>query len=205
MSEYYKFLPKIPALPDNLIAELLDYIYKSDLSQLNTSWWAKDEKYQNRRVKINEVEYTSSKGILIDLQPKLLDFIHNNITRDYLKSAAIITDRVSPVWGAHTDTTRRFLILNIIEPGGPNVITRWYQEKDKPVFRFEKPNVTPLDYSNLIELEKVCYPTNRWILMETKVIHDIQNIMSDRIAINVGLFAEDTDRLIDSPIYKVFG
>jgi hypothetical protein len=83
----------------------------------------------------------------------------------------------------------------VVESGGPNVETVWWQEQG---FSVERPDKLPVnnnggfytssdDYSKLTELERVCLPVGKWVRMNTLVLHSVENITGVRTIVKIGL------------------
>jgi hypothetical protein len=86
---------------------------------------------------------------------------------------------------AHTDLSRDFLLLYLLEGGGPEHRTVFYQEIGMPKIRERDMRV--LDYSNLIELGGLQIPLKSWILMQTQILHGVENIPNHRISFQIGI------------------
>lgn len=94
----------------------------------------------------------------------------------------------------HTDGPRGpFVISYMIEKGGDNIITRWYQEHGQPIERAPKIGFTKdqIPYENLTELESIEIELNRWILFRSDILHDVKPIMTRRKCFTVGFFDKD--------------
>ena len=90
----------------------------------------------------------------------------------------------------HTDRSRNWVLMWIIDAGGDNVNTVFWQENGFDVER--DPGYYPTSYRNLIELESQVFATNCWVLLNAKVIHSIENLQSVRKSVQIS-FWEDTD------------
>lgn len=90
---------------------------------------------------------------------------------------------------AHTDRVRRVAINYIIDTGGDNVITSWYRERGQSLHRPYKAageviaGRNHIEYSDLELLESVQFEANSWYMIQTDVIHDVQNITSNRVSL----------------------
>ena len=91
----------------------------------------------------------------------------------------------------HTDGAARgaFCISYLIDTGGDNVETIWWQEKDKELKR--TPWSHCWDLNKLTEINKTIFPNNSWNIMRTDWIHSVQYIKSDRIALTIGFADEE--------------
>jgi len=90
----------------------------------------------------------------------------------------------------HSDVNRIAALNYIWDLGGDNVITRWYQEKGKPLQRPKsRPGIQSPDgkvnYNDLEMLEEVKLKPHRWYMLNTVVLHDVQNIESQRQGLTI--------------------
>ena len=96
----------------------------------------------------------------------------------------------------HSDI-RRFAALNyIVDTGGENVITSWYQEKNKPLKRNktiskQQSDEGFVDYNNLEILDSVKFEKNKWYLIDVSVLHDVDNIETFRKSITISIRKKD--------------
>ena len=87
----------------------------------------------------------------------------------------------------HSDY-KRIAVLNYHwARGGDTVTTRWYKEKDKPLWKnkqrqggHQSDDREPVEYENLEILAEVETKPHRWYLINTCILHDVQNLTSDR-------------------------
>jgi hypothetical protein len=97
---------------------------------------------------------------------------------------------VDYVVAPHVDANRNFSIHYLLEAGGTDADTVWWQEKNKPLERLELKNNFNLtdaitDYSTLQEVARVRVPEHRWICLNTNILHSVENIISPRISIQI--------------------
>jgi hypothetical protein len=93
----------------------------------------------------------------------------------------------------HTDGAARgrHCLHFIIEPGGENVTTTWYQEKNFPLVRQPRvPTDKLVTMHNLDKITDVTFIKNTWGIFRTDIIHDVKIIQTSRIAFTVG-FSDD--------------
>ena len=96
----------------------------------------------------------------------------------------------------HTDGRRGpFVISFMIEKGGPNPITKWYQEHGEPIERVplvgQVKGVPPVPYERLTELESIEIELDKWILFRSDILHDVKPIFTRRECFTVGFFDKD--------------
>jgi hypothetical protein len=129
----------LPRLPD----ELIDEIYKS-LEGIDRFPY-KNDQYKSFEATPPLVEFTQ----------KLFDFEHNTAVQ-IIKDHLII----------HKDAFRTRAYNYVIEPGGANVQTCFYDDNE-----------------NLIESH--CIELHRWHKLDVSVNHNVINLIAPRIAITV--------------------
>ena len=96
----------------------------------------------------------------------------------------------------HTDIERRSSLNYIIDTGGEDVTTSWYKEKNKNLHRESKSINQQSDsgfvnYDNLELLESVNFQKNNWYVIDTRILHDVDNITNIRRSISINLFHRD--------------
>jgi hypothetical protein len=90
----------------------------------------------------------------------------------------------------HTDRLRLTALNYIIDTGGDNVMTSWYKEDGKELQRSKKitgsqSDSGAVDYKNLQLLESVNLEKNNWYIINTRILHDVDNITATRKSISI--------------------
>ena len=91
----------------------------------------------------------------------------------------------------HSDARGRKSALNyIIEPGGDNVVSSWYKENGKELHRGKKDPWRQsdsgfVDYANLELLVSTTLEKGCWYVIDTRVLHDVDNITRTRKGISI--------------------
>ena len=90
----------------------------------------------------------------------------------------------------HTDRLRLTALNYIIDAGGDNVMTSWYKEDGKELHRSKKitgsqSDSGDVDYKNLQLLESVRLEKDNWYIIDTRVLHDVDNITDTRKSISI--------------------
>jgi hypothetical protein len=91
----------------------------------------------------------------------------------------------------HSDIGREFALNYIIDTGG-DAVTSWYQENGKQIYRTKiqggrQSDSGFVDYNNLEILESAVLEKNKWYLISTNVLHDVDNIVGSRKSISIGI------------------
>jgi len=93
--------------------------------------------------------------------------------------------------GPHCDLGRRYALNYIIDCGGDNVRTVWYKEKGYPIERLH--NSGPegksywADYPDLEVIDDIVFSPGIWVLLNTKILHSVENITGYRCFLTVSL------------------
>ena len=82
--------------------------------------------------------------------------------------------------GPHADKTRNYTLLYVLDAGGDNVETVFWQEQDHPEVRDR--GTGPLDYNLLTKLDSIVIPERHWIVIHSQVVHSVENLHHQRIA-----------------------
>jgi len=106
-------------------------------------------------------------------------------------------DTETTMGGPHTDTTRNFALLYLIEKGNDDQWTEFYQETGEDVYR--PYNCRPTQLAKLTLIDRVCAPLHKWLMIDGRILHAQKNISKDRIALQVSL-AYDPYNVFDRPV-----
>jgi hypothetical protein len=196
----YVVLDNLPSVPDKFKEVVTDLLAKEDLSPYRD--YEKGDNiqntagtivpgYQNRQLLINGKSITSTQSLRFNINEEWIKWIQDNIYADAeVTSSGIAVTHGSRYHGPHCDATRNYALIYLLDAGGDNVETVFWQEHGYPIVR---PRVSAADqlfvsdYSHLTEIDRVCYPVNKWVLMNTRILHGVENIESTRIAYQVKL------------------
>jgi len=87
--------------------------------------------------------------------------------------------------GPHTDSQRNYTLMYLLENGGNNVETAFYHENGETIVRDNA--LAPTNMDSMIELDRVNIPLRRWIVLNSRILHTVENIETDRISLQIGL------------------
>lgn len=122
--------------------------------------------------------------------PAFDTWVRHNITNEIVDAGVnyiTIDDNTErPVSsGAHVDVIRKFTLIYLLEPGGPNVETLWWRELG---YELVRPPGTQVEDGNMLQkVDGVQIQKGKWTLIYTQVLHSIENIYKPRIAFQVSL------------------
>jgi hypothetical protein len=187
----YKLLPHLPQIPQ----ELLDQVYSVATSaQKDITLNPTIPEFSKRVITKDGKQFPSTYTRRFNLTPEVQNWIRENIVETWTECSISRTlSDVSSCHAPHTDKTRNCILMYVLEPGGEDCFTAWYQEKGHPIERPGRLLYTVNDFDKLVYVDKVKLPVKQWAIINTEIIHGVENITQDRLVIHVGL---DTDNLI---------
>lgn len=194
---YYTYLDHLPPLPDHYIQVALERAEIYRQADLETR---KDMRVNLLHDPTRPIIPIDKKGKQmyaralprLDLSDLLKDWVDQNISREYTQLHLSLNLDISPESGkaksdsliAHTDQTRSYVLIYLIDVSNFDQDTVYYQEIGRSLHR--KRNTIIENYENLKEVHRVRYPLNRWIFMDATIIHDVENVEKNRTAIQIG-------------------
>lgn len=97
----------------------------------------------------------------------------------------------------HIDINRKFVMLyNLLDSGGDFI---FWQEEGCPVTRSFLERKVQKDYTKLKEICRFKPPVKTWYLINSQVVHSVENLSGKRINIQFNL--EPTDKLVLENLY----
>jgi hypothetical protein len=192
----YQILHDLPPLPEYFVYEILDTVKDATRLKTKTFHDAPGRKeYRERMLTLPDgsqcQSVTSQKWTI---SSELEQWLQNNIQDSWIDVGINLHNTVSHVMGPHIDDIKNEIMMYVIEPGGSNVETTWWQQHGFPAERPDKlPAVTGgfytshNDYRDLTELDRVCIVPGQWVRMSTLVLHSVENITAPRTILKIGL------------------
>lgn len=191
---YYKTLD-LPKVPEHIVAQALDLAHDPDRCVPEKSLRYTPEKnivrtYWFRPVDVFGETHPSRSVIRFDVGTEFGQWVKENITDDFLDaslacSMSVKDNFADTVTGMHTDTTRSYLLMYVIEKTNDDQKTIWWQERGYPIVR---ENDLQIDHFNTVEqIEEAVFEQNRWVLMNARILHSVHNIKGNRFALHVSL------------------
>lgn len=122
---------------------------------------------------------------------KLTDeWIRDNIADEYSQMGSQVMQNGAAFF-PHTDGGPRRYILNyLIDAGGDQVETRWYQEPGYGLYREGDAMQWP-ENSNLQVVHSEIFPEKSWTCLFGKVIHGVVGLTSPRMQLSISFSAEE--------------
>jgi hypothetical protein len=183
---FYKKL-NLPPIPEHIINSLE--------SSLIDNTVVDDIGYKEKHIKNNKelVACGYSMGNIVNSE--LTSWLEQNIPDvnsrfNILYQTQRANNNVPSTHIVHTDRLRLTALNYIIDTGGDNVMTSWYKEDGKELQRSKKitgsqSDSGAVDYKNLRLLESVNLEKNNWYIINTRILHDVDNITATRKSISI--------------------
>lgn len=178
----YKYLDDLPKVPGHLLENFDSAKTDNELVMeiMNLT-------LETKNTKTKMVNYRR-----FHAEGELLKWLQVNIVEeaiDISMSFHNITDDVESQY-PHIDRTRYYTLMYFTDLGGDNVITSFYQEQDGPLVRPEIRLPSPemaLIYDKLQLVDSVQFEKERWVILNSKIIHGIENMKRCRKSIQISL------------------
>ena len=178
----FKYIDSVPPLPTELEKLCLQQIYQGQLLYENPERCLIDG---NR--KISNILYQSW-----SMPSDVETWIRKNVTDEYT-NIGLQVQNASKRPGdhlPHTDWADRRSVINwLIDTGGENVITSFYQEDGETLQRAPETRVNDASRLKIIESHQI--QTHNWAWLDTSVIHGVTGITGCRISISIGFNHHD--------------
>lgn len=208
----FTWLPlNLPNPPEKFITQTINTCKKINSGNVkNTALNQDDPAYLKRKLLKDGKEINSRIQYGFDLGSEWEDWVRTNIYSDFVNTGgrySVGEDTVTH--GAHTDSRHNgipvYKLFYLIDPGGSDTTTVFFKEHNKPIERAGSlENVCCCDdYSKLEVIDKVKFPVGQWVLLNTNVLHGVEDVVGDRINLAV-IFATNNITKILPSFFKNF-
>ena len=137
----------------------------------------------------------SNNNVRRHFDPVCLDWIRQNIVSDFTDKNSGVMFFDQPQL-PHTDSTRDFVLLYNVETGGEETELCFWQENGFPLFRDRM--TTAARGENLKKILTLNGPSDKWYLMNTLVLHSVQNMTGLRINLQISF-----DKNVPASLLKI--
>jgi hypothetical protein len=186
MTRCYEIMRDLPTVPREYVDLAFRTVNESQVPPQNPS-------YQRLAVKNGKVS-TSRTNPRFGLESIMADWVDAYISQDWLQisiSNSVTVDQNNcqdHIHGAHTDTTRQYALLYLLEASNSDQTTIFYQEPNKGVRRRRGLFLENMD--ELIQIDSITIPLQTWIYFDTSILHAVENIQNSRVAIQISFDCE---------------
>lgn len=186
----FQLLPQLPFVPDYLLKTIdFDQRPQEDDFEKRKQEFLKIKKKSDWNEQAYECirPMTSNNNVRYQFNDEFIDWIKKNICQDfqYKNSGIMFFDEIQL---PHTDLTRDYVLLYNIQTGGEDARLCFWQESGEDLIR---PRMTTVDRSARLKLvSEVAGPSNCWYLMNTSVLHSVENTNSVRVNLQISFNRE---------------
>ena len=180
----YVILKNLPDVPEKFIGSAFDLakFADTDVPKDNLS-----DSYKNRKLIINGDIKPVTYQTRMDISMEFREWIHKNVHPEGFDCGVSFTNgKLGTHQGPHTDLTRDFTLLYLLDAGGPETETVFYEEIGQTIVRTQRQAVCN-DFSKLRALERAKFPLHKWILLNAMCLHGVENIETIRISFQVSI------------------
>ena len=178
----YAVLKNLPDVPEKYINAALSQVQYAGTDRVLNNL---SNDYRNRKLTIGDKQESVTYQTRMDIDQDFYDWVHQNIHPEGFDCGVSFTNsKHGRHQGPHTDLTRDYTILYVLDPGGPNTETVFYEEEGKPIVRKERQAVCN-DFSKLRVLERVKFPLRKWVILNAMCLHGVENIEGIRVSFQV--------------------
>ena len=182
MTFLFRKMPDLPLPPQDLIdrVDIDSRPTTNDLGRYTQRWlvnWGDTahKAGQNLRIKFPEFEDWARENIYKNIVDAGINYVNIDTESE--------TGPIST--GAHTDKIRDFVLLFPVLQGGDDTRLTFWQEKGQETVR---PPATDVQDGNLLQmLDWITLPSDCWTLINTNVLHSVENLYSTRINLQISL------------------
>jgi hypothetical protein len=178
MWPYYKLLPNLPAPPQHFLDRVI-----IDTDNLPTT--SPLHEVRIRFTRRNGQQFMASPSVRTLFTNEWETWVCDNIVPEFVDTGINWRHFNSDTGGIHTDTTRDYTLSWNITNGGPECGVTWWQEQGQPIQRGHA--IQHLNFDNVNSICKLTGPDNTWFIIDARILHSAEHIISPRVQFQIGL------------------
>jgi hypothetical protein len=194
MTYTYAYLD-LPDLPQSIIdaawavAEKNKHTKAGEMNNWLTRPGYAEYEYRNFTLKTGKAVKTL-RSHRFGINEEFNQWVQNYFKCDPSTCGVAVYDSHSNFFAPHVDISRDYVMSYILDQGGNNVETIWYQQDNHPIVRPDlksvfDPAVIPKNFDTLKEIDRVRLPKHKWVSLNASILHGVENIESTRVAIHI--------------------
>lgn len=205
MIEKLIYYPDLPKIPDGFLETIDAYdpnevlaVSLGDGDLPSPSWLRMGTLTPHRSATKDGVSIPNASYQRHPVNEKITNWIKQNIASDYTDFGISFHGKTGSIALPHTDKTRNWTLMWLLDEGGPEVDTVYWQEENYPVIRNTHPLgpdsydvhwAAPTSYDNLKEVGRVRLKCGRWHLITTQALHSVEGITAGpRKSLQIGFW-----------------
>jgi hypothetical protein len=204
-------LPDLPPVPDHFVDRAISAVQDPNFcNEITANYEVTNQatSYRTRKLLRDGKEtnslYLSGKRIGEDWE----HWVKQNIVPEFHETGVrVATGENTTTHGAHADSWQgnppraSYKFYYLLQSGGEQVETVFYKQTDCPVERqpTKQNPVTIYDYSSIQEIDRVKFSVGQWVLLNTNILHGVENVIGQRINLTVIAFADTVKLSVCNP------
>jgi len=189
MTFIYSALKNIQPVPQKFIELAMDPDCDKNLPKFNYFATTFSSAYLERSVTVDNESYKTRYQRKYDLGDEFQTWCNENLHQDCFHAGVAYNRGAGPYHGPHVDKGRKYALLYLLEPGGVNVTTSFWQKTGLSIEPTEQefPEYA-CDYAGLCSLTRIVFQPNQWYLFNVSVIHSVENVTElNRVSLQASL------------------
>lgn len=186
-----------PGPPQWLLAEAAQFVNQGNPTQATLNNWRED--FTARPLHLAGVAYKNAFNHSCFLSDRSLSWTRSSITPLAKDIRITFTQPGLERCGPHVDRTRDYTLMYLLKTGGQDHSTVFYREKNQQVLIRERAYHVD-DYDCVERIAHVQQTTGHWNLVQSRVLHSIENIQDGRVSIQISIDAID-DLVYTNPLW----
>jgi hypothetical protein len=182
----YKLLYKLPNVPDEFINAAWKYCGMNSDGEIVNNFETTLRGHGRELYKDGVLIGKSSANLRKKFSDSFEQWARENITPNFNDYGINFTESGMNYSGPHYDISRNYTLIYLLKNGGPDAVTRFYKLKD-PSYKNKDNNNHYDDYNKLELIDEIKIPLYTWCIIDSKVIHSVDNISEGRIGIQISL------------------
>lgn len=190
MPELFYHLQDLATVPDKFLDDFVSRL--NDPRRSDTSLNHTRPEYVSRLLTNGQWTKNSTRSQRFDTAEDFKSWVADNITDTWTECSISSTEvNLGDMHGAHTDWSRHWVLIYVIDPGGDHCRTVWYQQHDNSIVRTDL-GCYVTDYTLLRELGDVRMAKHNWYAINSQILHGVESLTQDRITVQIGLWDLNT-------------
>jgi hypothetical protein len=174
----------LPKLPDRFVEQALKCANDNNRQEISRFPNQLDYKKYHRQVKRNSKIETVRNNARFQIGEEIEQWARENISEEITEvGVSTSLGDQSDLQSPHTDATRSYVLIYLLESSNVDQDTIFWQEPGKTLRRKRK--LSSYDLDVLIKIDSVRVPYKTWCYLDASILHSIENIQGKRIAVQV--------------------
>lgn len=192
----------LPSVPEKFIKQAFDVAKQATHEDVSHFGLISDSPKSlfERKLIINGKEHNTRHQWSGAISEEWEEWVRGNIIPTYLNTGVRVSVGKETDWhGAHCDSfkgpPKKFVykLYYLIDAGGDDAETVFYKEKNKPFKRTTDQETLINNYDDLEVVDRVKLPPNKWVLLNTSVLHGVENVTGPRTNLVVVIDIDQVD------------